>query len=114
MPNKKKDCCPEPSQLRVFRRDTRTSNQPALVYTVPADKVVIINSFTTCIFQAPNDIRLLRSGEVVAQIRPNGTEQPSQSQVFPTGIAFFSGDTIEIDHTNNANISYIYGYEIDA
>ena len=106
-------CCPEPSELRVFRLDSFNQASQSS-YLVPAGKVLIINSWVVGVGQSNQSQRLLRNDDIVAERANVGQGQQVVNFVFPTGIAFMAGDTFTIDHTSNQSISCVYGYEQDA
>ncbi|MDC0716467.1 hypothetical protein [Nannocystis bainbridge] len=109
---KKKDCeCPAPSELRVFRLGAEMGDH--LNYVVPAGKVLIINAWMTGIMNSTLGYKILRNSEVVAERSQYTSSQESVAQVFPTGIAFFAGDTFTLE-SYSSKPTFAYGYERDA
>jgi hypothetical protein len=111
MAKKEGCCCPDPSELRVFRLGAEMGDH--LSYTVPAGKVLIINAWMTGIMNSNLGYKILRNSEVVAERSQYHWTQESVTQVFPTGIAFFAGDTFTLE-SYSSKPTFAYGYERDA
>ncbi|WP_434424811.1 hypothetical protein [Nannocystis pusilla] len=111
MAKKHDGCCPEPSELRVFRLGAEMGDH--LTYTVPAGKVLVINAWMTGIMNSNLGYKMLRNTEVVAERSQYASTSEPVTQVFPTGIAFFAGDTFTLE-SYSSKPTFAYGYERDA
>ena len=106
---------PEPSELRVFRFDFTQGGPTTQSYVVPTGKVLIINAWTLGRMNSNLNVRLLRNTDPVAERATNlPTDAGGFNVVFPTGVAFFAGDSFTVDSGFNSTVVYAYGYERDA
>jgi hypothetical protein len=80
---------------------------------VPAGKVLIINAWMTGIMNSNLGYKILRNDEVVAERSQYTSPSDAVTQVFPTGIAFFAGDTFTLE-SYPSKPTFAYGYERDA
>lgn len=109
----KKNCCIEPADLRVLTLDQAGPGMH-VVYTVPTDKVFVVTAWMMSVpNQASVSTRMLRSGSRVALNRIFDPIKQFNHIIFPTGIAFAAGQTIELDDFFNWADHTLYGYELD-
>ena len=85
---------------------------PVFTYVVPPGWILIVNAWVASQVSGGQPIDLLRNDEVVATVF---TDQSGMvSLQFPTGIAFFAGDTLRLDLTDRSATTTAYGYLVKA
>ncbi|MEZ4449032.1 MAG: hypothetical protein R3B09_06070 [Nannocystaceae bacterium] len=109
----KTQCRPNPEDLRVFRLDGTVAGQRFLNYVVPEGRVLILNSWVVGRMNSNITPKLLRNADIVAERAQASDQSFVLNLLFPTGIAFFAGDTMTLDSGNNGTVFFLYGYEED-
>jgi hypothetical protein len=102
-------CCPEPGDLWLLRMQRVNGiGGPVFTYTVPEARVLIINSWVASQLSGAQPLDLLRNDDIVATVF---TDQSGiVNLLFPTGIAFFAGDTLKLDLTDRSGTATVYGH----
>jgi hypothetical protein len=100
----------------MYCLDSRPSGSPqTLTVTVPAGKILVVNSWITPRLYTNTSLKLLRNTQLVAErSHTDANIGELYNMVFPTGIAFLAGEDLVIDQTYYQIVSFVYGYEADA
>jgi hypothetical protein len=107
---KKDNCCVDPDDSRVIAFEGPWPSAQMPMYTVPAGKLFVLTAWTVYAWSV-GDISLYRNGSLVAFMRTVGGG--SGHQVYPDGIVFTAGQTID-GNMVNGGMHLFYGREIDA
>ncbi len=81
---------------------------PVFTYTVPENRVLIVNAWVVAPPGPGAPLELLRGEQVVVSVSTRTGQ--TVSVALPTGIAFFAGDTLRVDLRERDDVAVAYGY----